>query len=1113
MSRKQKWWIAGSLVAVLIAAILLSIWIVRARTQRRAGSAGVPSEADALRLLNQGKDDLEHLRFAQAIKAFQRAAQLRPSDIEPWRDLAAANLRAGQSEKAIDAAQHALELDRTNAAALYLIGCARLRLGQFESAVKALQQCEQIDSQIAAVHFQLGLAQQGMGHLEAAAGEMRAAIALDPEHPSAHYVLSQLLVQAGDASSARIELAHHQEIQGRQPNRENDPYWLERCAYTKAVVPFALTEQPEPSGVPVRFVDATTSMLPNADRYRAPAGVIDLQHAGHDSLLVQETPGGFRLLKNNGHGFVPEGAAMAAGEGGKFKQCLIGDLQNDGTDDAVIIGDTRSLAFTFNADGQASDVSASSGIAKIQGKKGVLADLDFTGKLGLLVVPDDGVGLRAYRNQGNLTFTDVSEHAVVSKNIAGVRSVAIADWNRDDLPDVLVSRDNASPLLLPNQRGGPLVAAKEDAAWPKGSVLAVGDLDNDGHPDMVVASGGVIQVMLSGRAPRTVASISDITVSSLVLADYDNDGWLDIIAAGDNGILLFRNIGGGNFRDVTHEVGLDMVPYHRVQAIHAADLDGDGNLDLLLELQDGHLQILRNDGGNANHSISIHLSGTRSNASGLGSGLELVSGGWRTYRQYDANPMLIGIGRHTSLDRATVHWYDLAVTTANIAASGATPVTLTEPQLPAGSCPNLYAWDGNVFRYVCDILGSSPAGLPVAEGHLIDADTNELVWVGGEKMFPPKDGRFLVSITDELREVLYLDKAKLVAVDHAPGTEVHSLDKLVPRKPFPKKGIVTLGNRRPLISATRSDGKDVTAALMDIDGAMASPVKLRPPQLRGLAEPWAITLDFGPLDADRPLVLALSGWLRFGGGMANIAAAQNPDLPFPFPKLDAETADGWKPVDVVVGAPAGKTKTIVVDLAGKLPAGSRRLRLSCAFEIHWDRIALFEGMDPRQSQTIVTRLSPSSADLRWHGFGIYEDRPWDQPLTPIYERVTQTPPWTLTPSGWCTRYGDVLELLENTNDHLAILNAGDEVLLSFDAGRLPAKAPDHMRDFFLYTDGWDKDADYHVIAGDSIEPIPFHGMDDQRYEALMPRSHNAWEARFNTRWVGPSTLNRTARSH
>src|SRR4030095_8868778 len=114
---------------------------------------------------------------------------------------------------------------------------------------------------------------------------------------------------------------------------------------------------------------------------------------------------------------------------------------------------------------------------------------------------------------------------------------------------------------------------------------------------------------------------------------------------------------------------------------------------------------------------------------------------------------------------------------------------------------------------------------------------------------------------------------------------------------------------------------------------VVSPEQLRVPQLRGLAETHGVVLDFGPLAVERQLVLALTGWVRFGGGMANVGASHNPDLPFPFPTLEVESdPEVWRKVDVAGGAPAGKTKTILVDLSGKLSPPSHRLRLTTAFE-------------------------------------------------------------------------------------------------------------------------------------------------------------------------------------
>ena len=302
-------------------------------------------------------------------------------------------------------------------------------------------------------------------------------------------------------------------------------------------------------------------------------------------------------------------------------------------------------------------------------------------------------------------------------------------------------------------------------------------------------------------------------------------------------------------------------------------------------------------------------------------------------------------------------------------------------------------------------------------------------------------------------------------------------------------------------------------ALVAIDGKMASPVSLRAPQLRGLAEPFHIDLDFGEIAVDRPLVLAMNGWLRFGGGMANMGASHHPDLPFPFPVMSVELSDGsWKSVDVVVGAPAGKTKAMVVDLEGKLPEGSKRIRISMAFEIHWDRMALMEKY--QGGDVVQFALEPSTADLHWRGFSEYQELPWDQPLSPDYEQVKLKAPWLITPSGWCTRYGDVNELVRSKDDRLVLMNGGDELTLKFSQSQFPDASLGLKRDYFFFTSGWDKDADPHVVQGWTVEPLPWHGMNDQLYgqESRPEGAASDWQERYNTRWVGQFTLQRSSGS-
>jgi hypothetical protein len=208
-------------------------------------------------------------------------------------------------------------------------------------------------------------------------------------------------------------------------------------------------------------------------------------------------------------------------------------------------------------------------------------------------------------------------------------------------------------------------------------------------------------------------------------------------------------------------------------------------------------------------------------------------------------------------------------------------------------------------------------------------------------------------------------------------------------------------------------------------------------------------------------------------------------------------------VDVEVGTPAGKTKTILVDLENKLPAGTQRLRLSTGFEIYWDCALLCEKFG--ESGTREFDLQPEGTDLHWRGYSRYADLPPSLPLTPVYGEVSPTPPWDRTPAGWFTRYGPVGDLTVRRDDRLVLLDGGDELALSFDGGRLPPPAPGMMRDFFLHVVGWDKDADFHVGQGWQLGPLPFQGMDDQAYghEARPGRIDDTWIKAYDTRWVGP----------
>lgn len=1068
-----------------------------------------PSE-QFLRLMNAGKNYLDQGDATNALALYRRAEALVPNDVEVRLNLANAYLLAGAAEEAIREAEEVLRLEPNSAAAYFVKGSACLRLSNWPGAAIALENARTIEPGETATCFQLGRAKMELRQWEGAIAAFKEGIAMDPNHlhRTAHYLLAQALIRAGRPEEAQQELEQHAaSLEGGGPPMSTASF--ERSKYTQARVPFKL-DQPDKEGVKIKFVDATAGTLgEGAARYSGPIGLIDVNRTGWNSLFAVEQGQGFRLLQNSQGTFHPVGPVHPAIPGAHYAKTLVGDLQNDRRNEIVVLGDKGSQVFTVETNGLAVDVSTLGRLSTVSAIDGLLIDLDFTGKLDLITVTGNPNDLQVHRQFGPLRFDDVTRTSGIPAWLRNAQAVTMEDWNRDGNMDVIVSRKEGPPLLLEKQRGGPL-APRELTHWVAGAVACAGDFDNDLRPDLAVVGAGKTTLCLNGGTTREITLSGDRGFRQWVAFDYDNDGWLDLWGVGD-AIRVWRNRGLLGFQEQTAQLGLSTFEGGPVAEMRCADFDLDCDSDVIIALAKGGLRYLRNEGGNANSQVKVQLMGNRSNASGLGCKIEIETGGLRLFRTVQQLPVEVGVGKHRRLDSFLVHWSNWPQGSADVPFNCSEPLVALELTIQEGSCPYLYAWDGSRFRFVTDILGAAPLGLPVAAGRYIEADPEEIVWIGSEQSFPARDGKYQVQITEELREVLYLDEAKLLVVDHEPGTEVHSTDKLLPGGPFPPGVVMTLHQERPLQRAEMLDGPEVTSALKAVDGRRVSPPKLRVPQLRGLAEPHGLILDFGPLDASKPLVLVMNGWLRFGGGMANIAASHDPSLPFPFPLLEAEVAPGlWKAVGVTVGAPAGKTKTILVDLEGKLDSGTRRLRLTEAYEIHWDRIALMEKKT--RALTSVTVIPPIEADLHFRGFSPPEDLPPDWPLTPDYGIVSANSYWTITPGGWCTRYGDVSELIAARDEGLALINGGDELTLSFAAGSLPPKPAGNIREFFLYVDGWDKDSDFHVAAGTEVEPLPFHGMRDQVYgrEMRPPFPSDALHRKYNTRWVEGRVLKQAA---
>src|SRR5260370_28170685 len=274
----------------------------------------------------------------------------------------------------------------------------------------------------------------------------------------------------------------------------------------------------------------------------------------------------------------------------------------------------------------------------------------------------------------------------------------------------------------------------------------------------------------------------------------------------------------------------------------------------------------------------------------------------------------------------------------------------------------------------------------------------------------------------------------------------------------------------------------------------------------GFAEPHSLELDLGEPYRSGPLWLLLHGEIEYFSATSMYAADQAHLRPFA-PYVEAEdvrfgvaqrfsaaisqvsgsaalAAEGksakgrWVRVTDDMGFPAGRARTMTADLTGKLPLGTRRIRITTNLQIYWDNILISRTGQETSQDTIhnqSARLTPlrlARTELNCHGFPLkIEDQPPGN-LKYIYEKASVTGPYT-RPAGAYTRYGDVRLLLDAVDDKFVVFGSGDEVALDFDPANLPALPRGLVRDYFFVANGYDKDMDFYAYRGDTVEPLPF----------------------------------------
>ncbi len=1040
----------------------------------------------AISLNNKGVGEMGSFDYDKATSTFEQLVKIESKWQLAQQNLAIALLnrqKEGDENRAMNIAESLLLENINNLVAHYIAGILSFNQGLCEKALPQFNSIIEADSSDAYALYFAGQCHLQNGEVEQSLDLYQKAIKADGYLRSAYYGSFMAAQRLINTELAKEMLESYQKLSS------NPKAKLAEIKYTRmgpkataqAYSEYKNTASQETKTKPPYFNSPKSLDLVEINNIQQ-YGVVNLNQSQDSQLYVVEK-NQLKVFDNFLTAPQEINKFAIALESGEHKLAW-GDINNDSKIDVYVTGQSDQLYLQTDVGFDSVDMQ-SFGLSQLKSSAVRLIDADHDGDLDLLLLSETGQ-FELWNNNLNNTFVPLSKK-ISLPTLSGYQQILVEDIDSDRDVDIILIADKTFTILLNDRMWNyeTIYSLQYDSLIRSASFS---DNDINGYPELnILFEGNKILSFEYDRLLKyykTIQQLDEIEGDFMMQADINGNGRKEFLLQETQGLKILDNY--GKF--------VEQVLINNIDSYKLLNTINGPELVVLQGKQIKHVSA----SSSRNPYLLVGVSGkeddansVRSNFSGIGTSLVLHNQGFyavensfqnMTGYDQDYQPMTIAAGTKQQIDYIAMEWSD-GVFQTEMALKTNQYHKITETQRQLSSCPVIFVWNNGKYEFISDVLGVGGIGFAIGREEYGVPRPWENYLLTSEQ-FESENGLFKLQFSEPMEESAYLDQLTIEVLDVPKEYSVTLDERMMISEPQVTGRILFYQDMIMPILVLNKLNEDVTEKVLTTD-KQAIDIINQDHRFLGLVDEQVTTLEFAD-ELQGEYHLVMNGWVEYGYSQTMFAAWQSGLSP-KAPTIEYFVDGEWKTLLVEFGYPAGMPRAATVPL--DLPEETRRLRIRTNMEIYFDQLGLIQSVTPENINRYELELN--RATVKQLGF---PKRQNNEQRVPSYDFTDIEPFWDARyMEGAYSQLGEVTELLEEQDNALAIIGAGESIEL-FYSDDLPVLEEGFSRFYILKFKGWAKDMDILTKEGETLDPIPFNGKVSARSKTLNQKYNTRFKA-------------------